>query len=576
MAFAVFWHMEIFLMDAIGPFFRGLRKKKVNWSKIPFTHLDGLTEEEWEGVGGELRRFAGEVRAQGYTAVSLDDVAHLAHHAWHEAAVRERIAGFRRRFEPFIRMLREEFGLDVYLTSDVLPLTPGLEEVLDGDHAAMEAYFRGLVTRLLDEVPGLSGVILRIGESDGTDVRDELRTRLHVRCPDELNEMLKDLLPEFEKRGKTLILRTWTVGAHAVGDLMWNAETLRRALEGVDSERLIVSMKHGESDFFRYLPLNPLFREGGCRMMIEVQARREYEGAGEYPSFLGTECEEWSRDLADCPHVVGVSVWCQTGGWHRFHRRAFLEEDGSDVWIRINTSVVTAVFRDGMTAREGVRRVVGDEAVDAAMRLLGNAERVVRELLYVGAYARKALFFRRVRIPPLFHVYWDTVFVNPGVRSLLRWLVDDEDGELRAGEEVFGLFPAMINDAREAGLRGEDIEHMRDFMEILLLVRRYGLGLGGTELEGRIAEAKRAYKERWPKTRRYRIRISWGGMNYPPGVVGVVARVFFRRGRAYRMWDRWFVLPMPGVLYRSVHRCSPDSLPKFLRKSAMGVDVVLR
>lgn len=562
-------------MDAIGPFFRGLRKKKVNWSKIPFTYLDGLSEDEWEGIGGELRRFAEAVREQGYTAVSLDDVAHLAHHALHEEAVRERIAGFRKRFEPLIRMLREEFGLDVYLTSDVLPLTPALEEILDGDHAAMEAYFRCLVARLLDEMPGLSGLILRIGESDGTDVKDDVRTRLHVRCPDELNELLKDLLPEFEKRGKTLILRTWTVGAHPVGDLMWNPETLRRALEGIDSKRLIVSMKHGESDFFRYLPLNPLFREGGCRLMMEVQARREYEGAGEYPSFLGTECETWARELVDCPHLVGVSVWCQTGGWHRFQRRAFLEE-GLDIWIRINTSVVIAVFRDGMSAREGVRRVVGDAGVDAAMRLLGNAERVVRELLYVGSYARKTLFFRRVRIPPLFHVYWDTVFVNPGVRSLLRWLVDDPDEELRAGEQAFGLFPEMLDDAREAGLRVEDIEHMRDWMGILLLVRRYCLGSQHVEWEECIAEAKRDYKGRWPKGRRYRIRISFGGTSYPPAAVGVMARVLFRCGPAYRVWDRWFVLPMPGCLYRSLHRCSPDSLPKFLRKSAMGLDVVLR
>jgi len=568
--------MELFLVDGIGPFFRGLRKKKVNWSKIPFTHLDGLGEDEWEGIGEELGRFAAGVKAQGYTAVSLDDVAHLAHHVLHEEGTRQRIAGFRARFEPWIRMLVEEYGLEVYLTSDVLPLTPALEEALDGDHEAMEAYFRGLVARLLDEMPGLAGVILRIGESDGTDVRDEVRTRLHVRCPAELNGMLKDLLPEFEKRGKTLILRTWTVGAHAVGDLMWNPETLRMVLDGVDSERLIVSMKHGESDFFRYLRLNPLFRTGGVKMLMEVQARREYEGAGEYPSFMGSECEEWARELADCPHVVGVSVWCQTGGWHRFHRRAFLVEDGSDVWIRLNTSAVIAVFRDGMAAREGVRRVVGDGAADAAMRLLENAERVVREVLYVGGYARKRMFFRRVRIPPLFHVYWDTVFVNQGTRSLLRWLVDDAGAEMAAAEKAMELFDAMVDDVREAGLPENDIAHMRDLMGILCLVRMYCFEPQGSGWEQRIAEAKRAYKAKWPKMSRYRIRMMTDGRGYPRGVVGSVAGVLFRKDATYRVWDHLFVLPVPGALFRSLHRCNPEALPKFLRKSAMGVDVVLR
>lgn len=402
--------MELFLIDAIGSFFRGYRKKKVNWSKIPFTHLDTLDDKGWDLVEEDLRKFAGAVKQQGYTAVSLDDVAHLARHPLHEPEVAERVRTFRERMVPMIRFLRNEYGLDVYLTSDVLPLSPALDEILDGDHAAMEAYFRQLLVGLLDDLPEIAGVIMRVGESDGTDVKDPLHTKLHVRCPDELNEMLLDVLPTFEEHGKTLILRTWTVGAHSVGDLMWNEETLERVLEGVESDALIVSMKHGESDFFRHLRLNPMLFQNRCRVLLEVQARREYEGGGLYPSFLGTECEKWAGELTDCDHVAGVSVWCQTGGWHRFHRMAFLATDGSDVWTRINTAVVIAVFRDRLAAEEGVARVLGKEQARVAMPLLRDAEEVIEKLLYVPSFARRTLYFRRVRIPPQFQVYWDMVF----------------------------------------------------------------------------------------------------------------------------------------------------------------------
>ena len=172
------------------------------------------------------------------------------------------------------------------------------------------------------------------------------------------------MLPEFENRGRDLIFRTWTVGAHRIGDLIWHRGTLEKTLEGLDSPNLIVSMKHGESDFFRYLPLNRAFFRVKQRKIIELQARREYEGAGEYPSFIGWDCEHFAKELAHAENIAGISVWCQTGGWHRFRRRAFLENDQRDIWIRLNTAAAIGVFKHGKPvlcavgkpARPGPRR----------------------------------------------------------------------------------------------------------------------------------------------------------------------------------------------------------------------------
>ena len=118
--------MEIFLIDAIGPFFRGYDRKRVNWSKIPFMHLADASAEEWTAIEHELREFARQVSGQGYNAVSLDDLAHLAPHPLHEPEIAERITLLRGKFARFFDMLHGEFGLRVYLTSDVLPLTPAL------------------------------------------------------------------------------------------------------------------------------------------------------------------------------------------------------------------------------------------------------------------------------------------------------------------------------------------------------------------------------------------------------------------------------------------------------------------
>jgi hypothetical protein len=569
--------MELFLIDAIGPFFRNYDRKRVNWSKIPFMHLASASEEDWAAIGDELRTFAREVSAQGYNAVTLDDLAHLTHHPLHEPEVTDRITVLREKFTGFFDMLRDEFGLKVYLTTDVLPMTPAMEAVMGGNPLVLGRYYRDLVCQALDDFPQLSGLILRIGESDGNDVNDPIRTRLHLRDAGETNRLLRDLLPEFQQRGRDLIFRTWTVGAHRIGDLIWHRDTLRKALDGLDSPNLIVSMKHGESDFFRYLPLNRSFFRVKQRKIIELQARREYEGAGEYPSFIGWDCQRFAEELAEAENVVGMSVWCQTGGWHRFRRRAFLETANSDVWIRLNTAAAISVFKHRESPEEAVEKVTGAGNA-AAIELLRDSDVVIRDLLYIGDFARQKLYFRRVRIPPLLHVYWDSLFINHGVRKVMRHFVRDSENSLQAGEDAAALFPRMIDLARQAGLPADDIEHMRDFFHLLLLARRYYFLPFNDELAAEIIAAKKAYKLRWPRDNRprYRVKVSFEPFPIKRRSLSFAARVLLRRQRGYRIIDRLFILYLSGLAYRALRPRDPAAMPKFLRKSAMGVDVLFK
>ncbi len=570
--------MELFLIDAIGPFFRGYDRKRVNWSKIPFMHLAQAGEDEWAAIGGELREFAGRVKEQGYNAVTLDDLAHLARHPLHEPEVAERIEVLRGKFAGFFDMLRDESGLRVYLTSDVLPETPAVAAALGDDPQALGRYYRDLVCGVLDDFPQLSGLILRIGESDGNDVEDPIRTRLHLRTSQETNRLLGELLPEFEKRGRDLIFRTWTVGAHRIGDLIWHRDTLAKTLSGLDSPNLIVSMKHGESDFFRYLPLNRAFFRIKQRKIIELQARREYEGAGEYPSFIGWDCARFAGELRGAENIVGISVWCQTGGWHRFRRRAFLEPDGRDIWIRLNTGAAITVFKHGLSPGKAVEELLGGDKAAAAIGLLDDADVAIRDLLYIGDFARQKLFFRRVRIPPLFHVYWDTLFINHGVRKIMRNFVKDSEALLKAGEEAAARFPRMIELARVAGLPMHDIEHMRDFFELNLLARRYYFQPYDEALAREILVAKKAYKLRWPKeTRsRYRVKVSFAPMTLRSRTLSLATNLLLRRQRGYRLIDRYLTMYLTGLAFRILSARRPETMPGHLRKSAMGVDVIFK
>jgi hypothetical protein len=573
--------MEWFVIDAIGPFFRGYDKPRINWSKIPFPHLmtsgDGM-RAQWDRIATDLRRFAMAAKADGYNTVTLDDLAHLAPDPRHESEIAERIAAFRSEFGKLFDLLKHEYGMRILLTSDVLPATAAIEAALGTQKAAWEDYYHALVARTLEDFPQIDGLVLRIGESDGHDVKDPIRTRLHLRNPRDTNHLIKRLLPEFEKRDRVLILRTWTVGAHRIGDMIWHRGTLAQTLDGLDSLNFIVSMKHGESDFFRYLPLNKAFFRVRQRKIIELQARREYEGAGEYPSFIGHDCERFRDELRGAENMVGMSVWCQTGGWHRFRRLTHLEDEGRDVWTRLNTAVAAGIFKENLSVEECVGRVFGLDRTAPALELLRLADTVIHELLYVEEFARQKLFFRRVRIPPILHVYWDGVFINHAVRKVMRNFVSDPERALRAGESAAELFPRMIELARDANLPVADIEHMRDAFAVMLLARRYYFLPYDDELANRIRCAKKRYKQRWPSDtrQRYRIKISFEPFKVKRRTLAWGAGLLLRKQRGYRWVDRVFTLHLLGFLFHNFRRRDPKAVPKFLRKSAMGIDVLFK
>lgn len=578
-AFSAF--MELFLIDAIGPFFRGYQKHRINWSKIPFDHIRTEGKEadaQWSGIFEESERFAKEVSELGYNAVTLDDLAHLTAHPKLEDDIRVRNEQLCERFKQLFA-IHKRAGLDVYVTSDVICTTPQIDAHLGNDSDAVEAWYAETIDLFFTQCPEVCGLILRIGESDGLDVRDVIRSRLHLRTAKQTNRFLKRVLPVFEKHGKRLILRTWTVGAHRIGDLIWHKDRVGQVLRGIQSDAFVLSLKHGESDFFRYLPVNGAFFRTEVPKIIELQARREYEGAGEYPSFIGWECERMQRELKSAKNMLGFSVWCQTGGWHAFKRRPFRGDDKKEgLWVELNCRVALGIFQKEQTVDEIIHEWIGAERATAALELLRHSDTAIRELLYVKEYAQQKLFFRRVRLPPLLHVYWDCLFCTSSVRKLMRYFVSDHENALRSGEAVLPLFDRMKVLAEQAELPVDDIEFMQDTFEMIALARRYYFLPYDEAIVESIRASKKKYKARWPRSerQRYRIKTGFEPFRLKRRTLTWATLLLLRRQRGYRLLDHVFTLRLLSLFYRLFKNRTQKALPKFVRKSAMGIDSVLR
>ncbi len=577
--------MQLFLVDGIGPFFKRAPGRRLNWSKIPFEFLERDGEVDVEllaEIRAEFDTFCGRVSAVGFNAISLDDVAHLARWSGYAPRLSAKIEVYRRELGRFFEIAANH-GLDVYLTTDIMFFVPELEAELGGNVRRIGKWLATACAQLLDDFPQIAGVILRIGESDGVDVSGDFLSRLAVKTPKQLRRLTETLLPEFEARHRLLIVRTWSVGAYHIGDLIWNRHTFDQTFGGLESPSLVLSMKYGETDFFRFLPLNKLFFRSSHKKIVELQAKREYEGFGEYPSFIGWDTERYRDQLAGARNMIGMSVWCQTGGWTKFRRRAFLER--SAYWIELNTEVALDVMR-GASVGEAVRSFCRRRASTAdspeliesrathLVELLRLSDDVICELLYVDELAQQKLFFRRLGVPPLLSVYWDNILVNHGIRKLLRVLVEDGPAKIRQGQAALAKIEQMIELAPHADAPIVDLVFQYHTFRILAEARRYYFEQFDETVCRQLEQLRDRYRRKYD--RHYEVHLDFRPLKVRSVQIQRLLNLIVRRQRGYRRLDRLLTLRLLSAIYPLLRPFSKKLVPQFARESAMGVDTLFR
>lgn len=321
-------------------------------------------------------------------------------------------------------------GMGVYLKTDMLALTEPLERVLsaragglDGldtdDPRLWRVYATGL-DELFDRMPDVRGVVVRVGEAgalynvEGWPYWSEMA----VREPEELRLMLETLLPVFERHGRDLVLRSWSVGVGALGGLHTDPVVYDEVLGDIDSPSLVVSTKFTQGDYFGFLPLNPTLAQGGHRRLIEFQARREFEGFGALPNFLAAEHARAIRTLARAnPNIAGISLWTQEGGPLHAGPMSIYPLHGYWRWIDANVYATLRLAADPATrpaalAAEWVRANVSSDpvVVETLADVLLRSRAPVEKALYVRPFAEQRARIGGIESTPMMWIMeWDVV-----------------------------------------------------------------------------------------------------------------------------------------------------------------------
>ena len=576
---AIMTHPTLYIADCAEPFFTAAASPgTINWSKIPFSALERNGELDpsrrrriLDTMGPYLDRLA----ADGYTAVTLDDLAHIAYFPEYPEPLRAKIKSWQPLYEAVIEMARQK-KLQVFITTDILFCPQPFKARLMLDPAGEAA---AIITRaardLFKRFPTIAGIVARIGEADGCDVNDPFASRIFLKTPRQCNQFLKAVLPVFESFNRSLILRTWTLGAYELGDLIWNAETQERVLESIESDALIISRKPGDADFFRGLKINPLFYETPVRQIVELQARREYEGFGTFPCFAGSEYERIHDALLGCKHYAGVMIWHQTGGWSSW-QTSYMSK--TVPWTAINSFVALRVFRYDEppldSARVYVRKHLPGSDPDPILRLLALSEQTINNGWYIRQFTDANLYFRRLRIPVLPWVFWDTIIVNHAVRDLLRRSVPDPRSALAQSRAALLQAHDLLGYAHTANVDTTGIMLLLDTLDILHMIREYFLGPDDQSWELRLQAAAALYRSRQPGG--FRIEVDLSPSRTPGIFVEWFLHLFVRTVPAYRPGEKSALVPLSGLIYPLVRMALRNRLPSFMERQAMGMQFFFR
>jgi hypothetical protein len=421
-------------------------------------------------------------------------------------------------------------GVSVVLYTDMLALSDALEAYLHTSLGGIDAsdtrlwdVYRAGLRELFEEMPEVSGVIIRIGEAgalfNGHDSRYYSRLAVHTRVATRL--MLTELSEEAAAHGKTIFFRTWSVGTGEVGNIHTRPEEYDQLLADIEAPNLVVSTKFVMGDFFGMTPLNPTLKAGRQPRIIEVQARREYEFAASFPNFLGGEHQRAIQAFRGAnPQIDGLWVWAQDGGPQRRSSISLYPFHG--FWQLIDADVYAAGRLAwepdadiALVTRAWVRRMFGGDgaSVDAITEVLLQSRQPVEKGLYVRPFARRQLHMLGLEPPPMLWIFqWDILTSSNVILSAVYRAARDElDAAMDEGFEAVALARAMrerlasvdestVHDPALLARLVESVEYKISLLEVLATYRAWlltyyrWLDRGGAGAHVRFEAARKSFE----------------------------------------------------------------------------------
>jgi hypothetical protein len=212
---------------------------------------------------------------------------------------------------------------------------------------------------LFSQFPDLTGIIFRFGEAFESDAWANRSNPFSCQCEvcERLGKIgaLQRIVVELESAvceqlGMYCIIRMWDLGDdgfHADSEQQSAALSVWN-----ENPRLVVSVKHTATDYWRHQPWNNSIELDGPPRLIEFQCEREYEFLGLIPNWLGHSLSQGFSEIDEPktaglansipPNWAGSYIIPRGGGWSTDHAT-------DDFWSEMNAHAVIALTNNPQT-----------------------------------------------------------------------------------------------------------------------------------------------------------------------------------------------------------------------------------
>ena len=485
------------LADVGGPFYDSTKPFR-NWSALPFYQLDlphAPYVDKPQLIAGVQRaqHYLNDIHTQGYNGIVIDNMAHLITFDHAPVAIysaenpyRQRALIYREAFSTLFDTATQ-YDMDVFVTTDMQWSTPPIRQFvgrLKPDNPYLVDINSWALQELFTTLPQVRGLVVRVGETGGAhDQGDSYQGHMLYTNTQHLRHLIDTLLPVCEAYDRLLIIRTWSIGIGELGDLMWSPERYQATFAGYTSPHLVISIKHGPSDFYRLQPRNPTLGLPGPTQIVELQNRREYELFGMVPSAVVPLHQDIiQQETASNPQFGGIWAWNSSGGWGGGD--AALGENGWSVWTELSSAITAALMQTPdidttlFVQRWCVERF-GETFGSAMANIYLASAQLFEQSWYIRQHQAAETSLGAIYIPSLLWMWW----MRP-TASLIFWaylasVADDIDSIIHdsatINEQFSHLTENLLSLAPSHGQQAldiaESVRYLRDVMSVAHHIR---------------------------------------------------------------------------------------------------------
>ena len=400
--------------------------------------------------------FTGRMASYGYNAIALPWFLEFINFERldHGRQVYGKNSIYRSRHDTLSRHFGElmqvaaEHGLKTYLWTDMVALTPPLKDYfsrtfgsVDTENPEFWEVYGKAAEEAFEKFPHVEGLIIRIGEAGSIYNKPgwDYTSELYVRTGEAVQMMLQAFLEAAEKYGRNIIFRTWSVGVGQIGDMHTNPLTYQHILGEVQSDRLVVSTKYCNGDFYSWLELNPTLLQGKHRRIAELQTKREFEGFGSLPNYVAHLHQTALQTfLQRNPNMEGVWVWTQNGGPLRAGPLIIYPFYGFNVINEVNVYATSRLMMDphenlDTITGEWIRGYFGEDSLLVAnlTRFFNVSHEIIRRGLYISEFAKYHVRALGLEPPPMLWIFeWDILSASSSIFSNIYHITRDHFPEV--------------------------------------------------------------------------------------------------------------------------------------------------